>query len=137
MDLSSTASTPLGRGSAVSLTRASTVSSANGRGRRVKQSGGERTLTDDADARYAAALHLVQAIDGDLQKGTRHFHNSAGKLLLSLDEVVQAILNDDLVTDRAARFLPPTAAPKPSQRSPGTARDENVAPWSVVGEMVV
>ena len=137
MDLSSTVSTPFGRGSAVSLTRASAVSSANGRGRRVKQSGGERTLTDEADARYAAALRLVQAIDWDLQKGTRHFHNSAGKLLMSLDEVVQAILNDDLVADRPAKFLPPTAPPKPSPRPPGTGRDENVVSWSAVGEMVV
>jgi hypothetical protein len=61
-----------------------------------------RSRNDDADARYAAALSLVQAIDKDLQRGTRHYYNSAGKLLVSLDEVIEAILRDDLTVDRPA-----------------------------------
>lgn len=59
-----------------------------------------RSRHDDADACYAAALSLVQAIDKDLQRGTRHYYNAAGKLLVSLDEVIQAILSDELVIDR-------------------------------------
>jgi len=59
-----------------------------------------RSRNDDADVCYAAALSLVQAIDKDLQHGTRHYYNAAGKLLVSLDEVIQAILCDELVVDR-------------------------------------
>ena len=61
-----------------------------------------RSRSDDADACYAAALSLVQAIDRDLQRGTRHYYNAAGRLLVSLDEVIQAILCDELVIDRPA-----------------------------------
>ncbi|MGC8880416.1 MAG: hypothetical protein ACP5R2_14465 [Anaerolineae bacterium] len=75
---------------------------------------------DDADARYAAALRLVQAIDQDLQKGTRHYYDASGKLLVSLDEVVQAILNDTLVVDKSPQFLP----------------EEGVVNWSAVGEII-
>jgi len=76
---------------------------------------------DDADARYAAALRLVQLIDRDLQKGTRHYYDASGKLLVSLDEVVQAILNDTLVVDKPPRFL----------------SEQDVVNWSAVGEVVV
>jgi hypothetical protein len=75
---------------------------------------------DDDDARYAAALRLVQAIDHDLQKGTRHYYDATGRLLVSLDEVVQAILNDNLMVDRPPKFL----------------REQDLVHWPVVGEMV-
>ena len=68
----------------------------NGRG------SGERPHPEDAEACYAAAYSLVEAIDKDLQKGTRHYYNTAGRLLVSLDEVIQAILSDELVVDRPA-----------------------------------
>jgi hypothetical protein len=74
----------------------STTSQLNGNGHNG------RSRNDDPDACYAAALSLVQAIDKDLQRGTRHYYNAAGKLLVSLDEVIQAILSDDLVIDRPA-----------------------------------
>jgi hypothetical protein len=75
---------------------------------------------DDADARYAAALRLVQAIDRDLQMGTRHYYDASGKLLVSLDEVVQAILNDTLVVDKSPQLLP----------------EEGMVNWSAVGEII-
>lgn len=104
----------------VSVTRQSTVRSRNGRGRHVESARLPQVTVDDADARYDAALRLVQAIDRDLQKGTRHYYDASGKLLVSLDEVVQAILNDNLVVDRPPRFL----------------QDQNRNHWRAVGELV-
>lgn len=49
--------------------------------------------------RYAAALCLVADIDEDLTRGTRHYRTRAGALLTTLDQVVQAILTDDLMTE--------------------------------------
>ncbi len=95
-------------------TKQSTLRSSNGRGRSLAMQ------MDDADARYAAALRLVQAIDHDLQKGTRHYYDASGKLLVSLDEVVQAILNDTLVVDKSPQSLP----------------QEGVMNWSAVGEII-
>jgi hypothetical protein len=51
----------------------------------------------EQEATYNAALKLVARIDEDLTKGTRHYRNKAGVLLTTLDEVVHAILNDDLL----------------------------------------
>ena len=51
------------------------------------------------EATYHAALELVAQIDEDLTLGIRHYRNNDGKLLLTLDEVVRAILNDDLMLD--------------------------------------
>jgi hypothetical protein len=39
----------------------------------------------------------VARIDEDLTKGVRHYRNKAGVLLTTLDQVVHAILNDDLL----------------------------------------
>lgn len=50
----------------------------------------------EEEARYYAALELVMQIDEDLTKGTRHYRNKAGILLTTLDEVIHAILFDDL-----------------------------------------
>lgn len=46
---------------------------------------------------YYAALELVARIDEDLTRGTRHYRNKAGVLLTALDEVIRAILGDDLL----------------------------------------
>lgn len=104
----------------VSVTRQPVMKSRNGRGRHIDSARPAPVLVDDADARYDAALRLVQAIDHDLQKGTRHYYDATGKLLVSLDEVVQAILNDNLVVDRPPRFL----------------REHDLVNWPVVGELV-
>ncbi len=46
---------------------------------------------------YEQALRLVKYIDRSLQLGTHHFRLKSGRLLRTLDEVVSAILRDDLV----------------------------------------
>lgn len=46
---------------------------------------------------YVAALHLVQRVDEDLRRGVRHYRDRAGQLLTSLDEVVRAMLDDNLM----------------------------------------
>jgi hypothetical protein len=51
----------------------------------------------EADARlFFNALVLVIRIDADLTSGYRHYRNKAGRLLLTLDEVIRAILADEL-----------------------------------------
>lgn len=51
----------------------------------------------EREAAYYAALKLVARIDEDLTKGTRHYRTKAGTLLTTLDEVVRAILDDNLL----------------------------------------
>ena len=51
----------------------------------------------EKDAAYYAALKLVAQIDEDLTRGVRHYRNKAGTLLHTLDEVVHAILANDLL----------------------------------------
>jgi len=64
-----------------------------------------RSLADDADACYAAALKLVQSIDRELQKGTRHYYDTRGRLLRTLDEVIHALLTDSLAPSKPAELL--------------------------------
>ena len=52
----------------------------------------------EREAAYQAALKLVARVDEDLRRGIRHYRNRAGELLRTLDEVVRAILNDELMT---------------------------------------
>ena len=51
----------------------------------------------EQEATYYAALELVARIDEDLTRGVRHYRNKAGVLLQTLDEVVRAILDDNLL----------------------------------------
>jgi hypothetical protein len=51
----------------------------------------------EKDAAYYTALKLVARIDDDLTRGVRHYRNKAGELLNTLDQVVHAILSDDLL----------------------------------------
>lgn len=51
----------------------------------------------EREASYYAALELVAHIDEALTRGTRHYRNKAGELLTTLDEVVRAILENDLL----------------------------------------
>ncbi|HEX9925034.1 MAG TPA: hypothetical protein VGD99_20430 [Anaerolineae bacterium] len=53
----------------------------------------------EREATYYAALDLVAYIDEALKKGTCHYRNKAGLLLTTLDEVVRAILDDDLMLE--------------------------------------
>ncbi len=51
----------------------------------------------EQEATYFAALELVARIDEDLTRGIRHYRTKAGVLLTTLDEVVRAILDDNLL----------------------------------------
>lgn len=55
--------------------------------------------TSEQEATYYAALELVAQIDEELTRGIRHYRNQAGVLLTTLDEVVQAILDDNLMLE--------------------------------------
>ena len=98
----------------------STIQSRNGRNHKVRADQATSAQPDEADVRYVAALSLVEAIDRDLQMGTRHYYDTAGNLLISLDEVIQAILSDTLVVDKPAKMF----------------RDRGAVQWSRVGELV-
>lgn len=49
------------------------------------------------EAAYYAALPLVARIDEDLTLGIRHYRNRAGELLEKFDQVILAILDNDLL----------------------------------------
>lgn len=51
--------------------------------------------------RYDAAHRLVEIVDDHLTRNTCHYRNKAGELLLTLDEVVNAILTNDLAEPEA------------------------------------
>ena len=55
------------------------------------------TRISEREATYNAALELVARIDDDLTRGVRHYRNKDGLLLTTLDEVVRAILDDNLL----------------------------------------
>lgn len=48
---------------------------------------------------YQVALDLVARIDHDLVRRTRHYRDKSGRLLTRLDEVIRAILDDDLAEE--------------------------------------
>jgi hypothetical protein len=53
--------------------------------------------TNEQDAAYYAAVELVARIDEELTRGVRHYRTKAGQLLTTLDEVINAILSDNLL----------------------------------------
>lgn len=66
-------------------------------------------IISERDRTYYAALALVKQVDRDLIKGTGNYRTKAGALLTTLNEVVQAILNNDLLLpedepDRSRHF---------------------------------
>ena len=62
---------------------------------------------DEQEATYYAALKLVNQIDEDLTKGIRHYRTKAGVLLTTLDAVVRAILDDNLLLEEQAQEIAP------------------------------
>jgi len=62
---------------------------------------------DEQEATYYAALKLVDQIDEELTKGTRHYRTKAGVLLTTLDTVVRAILDDNLLLEEPAQEITP------------------------------
>ena len=53
----------------------------------------------DQELAYAAALDLVAEIDDHLLHGTKHYRTKSGHLLRTLDQVVNAILDDTLLVE--------------------------------------
>ena len=51
---------------------------------------------EEQEAAYAAAYELVQLIDQHLAAGTQHYRTQSGALLRTLDQVVNAILDNTL-----------------------------------------
>jgi len=52
----------------------------------------------EREVTYRAALELVALIDQNLSRGICHYRDRAGRLLTTLDEVVHAMLNNDLMS---------------------------------------
>ena len=69
----------------------------NRNGRRPRPELVKSARSTEQDATYQAALELVAQIDEDLTRGTRHYRTRSGVLLTTLDEVVNAILADNLM----------------------------------------
>ena len=55
--------------------------------------------SDSLDEKYNAALELVALIDQHLAAGTQHYRTRSGELLRTLDQVVNAILADNLMVE--------------------------------------
>ncbi len=53
--------------------------------------------SNEKEMAYNAALKLVAQIDEDLDKGIRHYRTKSGRLLTTLDQVINAILEDNLL----------------------------------------
>jgi hypothetical protein len=75
---------------------------------------------EDADARYAEALKLVQAIDDNLRNGTHHYYDTQGRLLRTLDEVIHAVLSDSLALGKPVKY----------------SQDAETVQWVPVAELV-
>jgi len=56
----------------------------------------DRSAAQHPHAAYYAALKLVAGIEQNLASGCRHYRTKNGKLLTTLDEVVNAIVNHQL-----------------------------------------
>lgn len=65
-------------------------------------------LSAHREAVFQRALAYVEAVDTDLTSGRRYYRTKAGMLLTTLDEVVRAILADDLVIGEASKVGPMT-----------------------------
>jgi hypothetical protein len=108
----------MGQPSTIPFPKGNLKASRNGRASQSKTV--RRSYSEDADARYAAALTLVQAIDHNLRNGTHHYYDTQGRLLATLDEVIHAMLSDSLAVGKPAEYL---------QDQPNTQ-------WVSVGELV-
>ncbi len=98
----------MGQSSTIPFPKGDLKVSRNGRGAKGKAL--THAQPDDADVRYAAALKLVQVIDRNLQNGTRHYYDTQGRLLTTLDEVIHAALSDTLALGKPAEYPQDTDA---------------------------
>jgi len=75
--------------------------------------------TDSRRNAYRDCAALVEFIDTTLTSGRVHYRTKAGQLLRTLDEVVNAILAEDLRADSLAALpAPQTAQPEPVVTKP-------------------
>jgi len=58
-----------------------------------------RKRTEAPPEAYEAALQLVALIEQHLSAGTRHYRTKSGELLRTLDQVINAILEDNLLLE--------------------------------------
>jgi len=58
-------------------------------------------------ARYIAALQLIDVIAHNQRIGRTHYRRNSGRLLTELDEVIVAILADDLMDYKTAQLKTP------------------------------
>lgn len=63
-------------------------------------------LSLEREAAYRAGLKLVARIDEDLTRGVNHYRNKAGELLVTLDQVVRAILENNLLLQEESEAIP-------------------------------
>ena len=57
-------------------------------------------MANRIEIEYPHVFALVQVLDGHLEAGTRHFYNRRGRLLVRLNEVIEAFLANNLLTER-------------------------------------
>lgn len=69
----------------------------NNNGRRPRPELVKSASAAEQETAYYAALELVARIDDELTRGVRHYRDKAGTLLNTLDEVINAILTDNLM----------------------------------------
>jgi hypothetical protein len=84
--------------------KSSTVQFPTGKPKVSRNGRSRQGYTDEADARYAAAFKLVQAIDHNLRNGTQHYYDNQGRLLRTLDEVINAVLTDNLAPSKPDKY---------------------------------
>jgi len=60
----------------------------------------EMKQTDNADARYKAALMFVRHVDRHVTRRTRHYRDTSGRLLVKFDQVLAAALAGTLEASR-------------------------------------
>ena len=86
------------------MAKSTTVRFPTGEPQASRNGRGRGSHPEDADARYAEALKLVQVIDDNLRNGTQHYYNTQGRLLQTLDEVIDAVLTDSLALGKPVKY---------------------------------
>jgi hypothetical protein len=86
------------------MAKSTTVQFPTGEPQASRNGRGGASHPEDADARYAEALNLVQAIDNNLRNVTQHYYDTQGRLLRTLDEVINAMLTDSLTLGKPVKY---------------------------------
>jgi len=86
------------------MANSSTVQFPTGEPKASRNGRSGQSANEADEARYVAALKLVQVIDHNLRNGTQHYYDTQGKLLRTLDEVINAVLSDSLASGKPTRY---------------------------------